>query len=148
MARQRISLVPDEVKQKATIEARIRSGEINPENFSTLSPEEQVQVNEILFKMASEKIEPNQGLSAVEFVLFGFMRIMNKKANGMALTEDELAIEASLNRISAMHDITNTSKAKSDWLFDYMGYAELKSAEFLNNRKEHIRRKQQVTGTV
>lgn len=146
MARERISLVPEEVKKEVTLESRIRSGEINAENFSHLSPEEQSQVNSILFKMASSKIDPNQGASALEFVLFGFIRIMNKKVNGLALTEDEKEIEASLGRITGMHEMTNSAVAKADWLFDYMQYAEVKSAEFLQNRKEHIERKTQVTG--
>jgi hypothetical protein len=146
MARQRISLVSEEVKQQMDLESRILSGEINPENFAALSPEEQTQVNSILFQMASRKIDPNQGASALEFILFGFMRIMTKKISGLALTEDEQAIDASLNRIMSQHEITNQEMYKADWLFDYMGYAELKSAEFLQNRKEHIQRKTQVTG--
>lgn len=148
MARQRISLVSDEVKTEATLEARIRSGEINPETFAQLPAEEQTQVNGILFKMASEKVEPNQGTSALEFILFGFMRIMSKKMQGMSLTEDEKAIDESLHRIMELHQITNSEVEKSDWLFDYMSYAEAKSAEFLSNRAEHITRKQQITGQV
>jgi hypothetical protein len=146
MARERISLVSDEVKQQQDLEARIRSGEINPETFAQLSPEHQLEVNNLLFKIASEKVEPNQGTSALEFILFGFMRIMNKKIHGMSLTEDEKNIEESLNRIMDAHQITNQSVEKSQWLFDYMAYAEVKSGEFLRNREEHIVRKQQVTG--
>ena len=146
MARQRISLVSDEVKQELDLESRIRSGEINPETFEQLSPEEQTQVNNLLFKMASEKVEPNQGTSALEFILFGFMRIMNKRVNGMSLTEEEKTIEESLQRIMNLHQITNVDVEKSQWLFDYMAYAEAKSAEFLRNREEHIARKQQITG--
>lgn len=148
MARERISLVPEEVKREVTLESRIRSGEINAESFSSLTPEEQSQVNSILFKMASSKIDPNQGASALEFVLFGFMRIMNKKVNGLALSEDEKEIEATLGRITGMHEMTNPEVAKTEWLFDYMQYAEMKSAEFLQNRKEHIERKAQITGKV
>lgn len=146
MARERISLVSEEVKAEVTLEARIRSGEINAGNFGELSTQEQSQVNGLLFKMASSKIDPNQGASALEFVLFGFMRIMSKKISGLALSEDEKEIEASINRIMEGHELTNPSVAKVNWLFDYMGYAELKSAEFLRNRKEHIERKTQVTG--
>jgi hypothetical protein len=146
MARQRISLVSEEVKSEATLESKIRSGEITADNFSELSAEEQAHVNGILFKMASEKINPNQGASAIEFTLFGFMRVMTKKIQGMSLTEDEKEIEAALNRIMGMHEITNDTVTKSDWLFDYMGYAESKAFEILGNRKEHIERKQQVTG--
>lgn len=148
MARERISLVSDEVKQNLDLEARIRSGEINPDNFDLLSPEEQKNVNNLLFQMASKKIDPNQGASALEFILFGFMRIMMKKVNGLALSVDEKEIEASLNRIMNNHEITNQEVEKASWLFDYMGYAELKAYEFLQNRKEHIQRKTQVTGRV
>lgn len=148
MARERISLISDEQRSALTLEQQIRTGEINPDTFASLSPEEQKQVNTLLFKMASEKVEPNQGTSALEFILFGFMRLVNKKLTGLALSEDEKAIEANLNRIMGMHQITNEEVQKSDWLFDYMGYAEMKSAEFLRNREEHIQRKQQVTGQV
>lgn len=146
MARERISLIPDEVRSELTLEARIRSGEINPGNFNELSQEEQEKVNGLLFKMASEKIEPNQGLSAIEFILMGHLRIIAKKVDGLALSEDDIAVEESLNRIMAMHEITNPDMAKADWLFDYMQYAEVKSAAFLQNRKEHIARKAQITG--
>lgn len=148
MPRQRISLVPEEVKQEKTIEAKIQSGEINATNFSTLTLEEQAQVNKILFNMASKKVVPNQGASALEFTLFAFMRIMTKKMNGMSLTADEKEIETGLNNIMNLHEITNTNLAKSDWLFDYMAYAEAKAVEILANREEHITRKQQVTGQV
>ncbi|ECP9029754.1 hypothetical protein FU976_08035 [Campylobacter jejuni] len=146
MARERISLVADDVKQQMDLESRILAGEITSDNFNELSPDEQSQVNATLFKMASTKIDPNQGASALEFILFGFMRIMNKKINGMSLSEEEKSIEASLNRIWNKHELTNASIGKESWLFDYMAYAELKSTEFLRNRKEHIERKTQVTG--
>jgi hypothetical protein len=148
MARERISLISEEERSTITLEQQIRTGEMNPEVFSTLSQEEQTKVNGILFKMASEKVEPNQGTSALEFILFGFMRIMNKKITGLALSEDEKAIDESLNRIMNLHQITNEEVLKINWLFDYMGYAEMKSAEFLQNRKEHIERKAQITGNI
>lgn len=146
MARERISLISDEAKSEFTLESRIRSGEINPTNFVELTATEQSQVNAVLFKMASEKVNPNQGASALEFILFGFMRVMTKKVNGMSLTEDEVAIDGSLNRIMNLHQVTNDTVAKTEWLFDYMGYAELKAQEILQNRAEHITRKQQITG--
>ena len=146
MARQRISLVSEEVKQSLNLESRIRSGEINADNFSDLPSAEQSEVNNILFNMASEKINPNQGASAIEFTLFGFMRIMTKKVQGMSLSEDEKNIEETLNRMMMFHELSNPSVRKSEWLFDYMAYAEKKEKEILGNRKEHITRKQQVTG--
>jgi hypothetical protein len=148
MARQRFSFVSDEVRQELTLEARIRSGEINAENFHELSPEEQAQVNAILFRIASDKVNPNQGASVLEFILMAHLRLMQKKLNGLALSPDEQAIEASLNRIMEMHEMTNPSIAKADWLFDYMEYAERKAEEILRNRKEHIERKRQVMGEV
>lgn len=146
MARERISLVPDEVKAEVSLEGRIRSGDIHAENFNELTKEEQATVKTLLFKMASEQINPNQGTSALEFILMGFIRIMNKKVSGMAFTEDDKEIEASLQRIMQSHELTNPEIQKTDWLFDYMKYAETKSAEFLRNRKEHIERKITTTG--
>ncbi len=148
MARQKISLVSDDVKREVSLESRIRSGEINPDNFKDLSEEEQYQVNAILFKIASNEIEPNHGVSTLEFIMFAFMRIMMKKVNGLSLSADEKEIEQSLQNIMNMHQITNTKVRKSDWLFDYMGYAEAKSQEFLANRERHIERKKNTTGIV
>ncbi len=148
MARQRISLVSDDIKQEVSIESRIRSGDINPDNFKDLSPEEQSQVNKILFKIASNGIEPNHGLSTLEFILFAFMRIMMKKINNLSLSADEKEIEKSLECIMNMHQITNAKVRKTDWMFDYMNYAEAKSNEFLNNRKDHIERKKKTTGIL
>lgn len=148
MARQRISFVSDDVKKEETLESRILSGEITAENFKDLSEEDQTKVNQILFNLASEKINPNIGASTLEFILFGFMRVMNKKVNGLSLSADEKEIEANLEHIFKIHQITDTSLAKSDWLFDYMTYAEAKAGEILENRKEHIARKQSVMGSV
>lgn len=146
MARELISLVPDKERYELTLEARVLSGEITAENFNELPEEEQKYVNSILFKMASDQIEPNQGTSAIEFILFAFMRITNKKVNGIGLTAEDREIEEGLNRILQSHQITNSQTFKKDWLFDYMQYAEVKSTEFLKNRLEHIERKKQVTG--
>jgi hypothetical protein len=148
MARERISFVSDDVRKEETLESKILSGEINAESFKNLSEEEQLKVNQILFNMASEKINPNIGSSTLEFVLFGFMRIMNKKVMGLSLSVDEKEIEENLEQIAKMHQITDASLAKSDWLFDYMGYAEAKAKEILENRKEHIDRKQNIMGTA
>lgn len=148
MARQRISLVPDEVKKQETLESRILSGEINASNFAELSPEDQKQVNQILFKMASEKVDPNVGVSSLEFLIFAFMRIANKKLNGIPLNSEDLIIQESLNQILEMHEITNDNISKENWLFDYMAYAVANAEQILENRKEHIQRKQQVTGKV
>jgi hypothetical protein len=147
MARERISLVPDEVKREQVLKQQLLDGEMTPEVFQTLDPEEQGLINEILFKISSEKIEPNQGISALEFILMSFIRITNKKVNGMSLTAEDQAVEDSLNRILAMHEITNETP-KASWLFDYMAYAEYKSQEFLNNRKEHVERKKKTIGEV
>lgn len=148
MAKERITLVSDDVKRQLDLESQIRAGLITPDSFTTLSAEDQTEVNNILFKIASEQVEPNQGTSALEFILFGFMRVMMKKIQGLSLNTQDKKVEESLNRIMARHDITNQDVDMSQWLFDYMGYAELKSNEFLKNREEHIARKQQVTGRV
>jgi|GEM_PF-2582386 len=148
MARQRINLVSDEVKQEWILESQIRFGEINAENFHELSPEEQAKVNAILFRMASDKVNPNQGASVLEFILLGHLRLMEKKLNGLALSEDEKAIEASIKRIMDMHELANPSIPKEEWMFNYMEYAEAKASEILQNRKEHIERKKKVMGQV
>ncbi|MCY8466572.1 hypothetical protein [Bacillus atrophaeus] len=146
MARERIALVPEEVKKETTLELQIRSGELDTKKYADLSEEEQKKVREILFRIASEKVDPHQGNSVLEFILFGFIRLMNKKVKGLSLTQEDKKIEERLNRILDMHDITNKEKLRSEWLFDYMDYAEKKSEEILQNRQEHVFRKTRITG--
>jgi hypothetical protein len=148
MARERISLVPEEVKTESTIRAQILNGEITPEVFATLSAEEQSLVNKVLFQIASEKVNPNVGASVLEFVLFSFMRIATKKMNGLSLTAEDQEIEASLNRIMGLHEITDSQTPKGNWMFDYLSYAEEKAAEILRNRMEHVTRKIHTIGQV
>lgn len=148
MARQRISLIPDEQLKEITLRQQIGTGEMTPEIFAQLDPDEKRQVDGILFKMASEKVEPNQGISVLEFVVFGFIRIMTKKISGIGLSEDEMEIEKGLQAIMKIHEVTNDSVPRKDWLFDYMQYAEAKAIEILNNRREHIERKKQTIGQV
>jgi hypothetical protein len=148
MSRERISLVPDEVKHDLTIRQQILTGEMTPEKFATLSEAEKAQINEILFKIASEKVEPNVGVSVLEFILFGFMRIMVKKMSGETLTEEDQEIEASIDRIMTGHEITNGVTPKANWLFDYMMYAEYNATKLLENRLEHINRKKTTIGVV
>lgn len=148
MAREYISLVSDEVKKEATLESRIKSGELNPDNFHELSPEDQRQVNNILFKMASDKIDIHHGTSALEFVVMSALRLMTKRIDGLALSEEDQKIQKSLNAIMNMHDLANPTVPMDDWLFDYMAYAQHKTYETLQNRKDHIDRKVHTTGTV
>lgn len=146
MARERILLVPEETMEEKLIESRIKSGEINPEVFATLSQEEQSKINAILFKMASSGIDSNQGVSALEFITLASIRLLFKMVEHQGLTDDDLKIKESLNRIFQQHELLNSDVAMEDWLFDYMGYGEHKSAEILRNRKQHIERKLEVTG--
>ncbi|MCD7910940.1 hypothetical protein KC480_05295 [Bacillus velezensis] len=148
MPRERVVLISDEVKKEVALESQIKSGELDFNKYSTLPEEEKKKVMEILFKIASEKVDPHQGNSALEFILFGFMRIINKQVKGLSLTQEDKNIEESLNRIFEMHDITNKNKLRSEWLFDYMGYAEKKSEEILQNRQDHVLRKTRITGNV
>jgi len=148
MARERFTLVTDEVKREEDIRRQIETGEMNPEVYATLSEDEKTAVSNVLFEMSSEKIEPNQGTSALEFILFGFMRIANKKLSGMSLTAEDQEVEDALKVILGNHQITDGTTPKQDWLFDYMGYAQVKSAEFLQNRAEHINRKKNTIGEV
>jgi hypothetical protein len=148
MARTRMSLISEEAQQEAILEQKIRTGELHADNFNQLSPEDQEKVNIILFKIASETINPNKGASVLEFVLFAYMRLMNKKMNGEYLNSEDVGIQDSLNRILAEHEITNTNIYRADWLFDYMDYAEYQAQEILKNRKEHIERKKSVTGQI
>lgn len=148
MAREKINLVPNELKEKITIKKKILEGEITPEIFNTLPEKEKEKIVDILFEIASSKVDPNQGASTLEFVVFAFMRLVNKQLAGMSLTAEDQEIKEKLDTILNMHEITNTKISKKDWLFDYMEYAASKAEEILNNRKEHIERKKKTTGRV
>jgi hypothetical protein len=146
MTVQRISLVPDSEKDYLIIKQKILDQQLTKKDYDQLPPAEQQVVEKALFDIASDKVEPNIGASALEFVLFMFMRIVNKKLVGKSLTADDKIIEASLNRITSMHQITDSKLSIDQWLFDYMAYAEEKAAKILQNRKEHIARKVEITG--
>ena len=148
MAVQRFNLLPEEEQKKEDLVSKIKRGEINPDNFSELPEGEQEKVNDILFDMASSQIDSNEGASTLEFILMSFIRIAYKKMNNVSLNSEDVKVEESLRRILNMHQITNEKVAMKDWLFDYMSYAEYKTAQFLQNREEHIERKKNVTGEV
>ncbi|WDI05101.1 hypothetical protein PUW25_26385 (plasmid) [Paenibacillus urinalis] len=146
--RERIALVAEEVKQEADLRSQIESGEMNPQVYATLSEAEQAMVTKVLFEMSSEKIQPNQGTAALEFILFSFMRIANKQLIGMSLTAEDMEVKTELDRILGMHQITDGTTAKADWLINYLEYAHDKSAKFLQNRQEHINRKKNTIGST
>jgi hypothetical protein len=148
MAREKISLIPDELKEVKHIENMIQSGEINKDNFHQLSPIHQQEVNKILFDMAESQINLSQGVSAIEFVLFAYIRIMSKQAKGLALSAEDKKVEEGLNRVLELHQITDGNTSIDDWLFNYMEYAEAASVQILGNRSEHINRKREVTGNI
>ncbi len=148
MGRERITLITEAEATKVNYRKQIESGEMNPEEYNALSKEEQLIVTDVLFEMSSEKISPNQGTSALEFILFAFIRITNKKISGISLSPEDIEIEEQLKRITMNHQITSDNVSKNEWLFDYLSYAEYKSAQFLENRKEHIARKISAIGEV
>lgn len=147
MAVERIELISDQEKTAINIRASIQDGTINKDNFDQLDEKTQSVVKDILFTMSTEKIDSSEGASTLEFILMAFIRIANKKMNGRSLNSEDVKIEEALNTILQMHEITNGTPRKK-WLFDYMGYAQYKTMQFLNNRKEHIIRKMKVTGKV
>ena len=148
MARQYISLVSDEEKRVLDLKTKIMNGEITAENFHSLSPEDQKEANNVLFELSAAGVNIHQGVSSLEFILCAFMRITNKKVAGMSLSEDEKEMEAALQRIMELHEIANPQIRKDEWLFDYLGYAEKKTAEILQNRKAHVDRKKHTTGRI
>lgn len=148
MARQRINLVPDDEKEEFVLTQQILNEEINTDNFNQLPIEQQEKVKQILFKMAANKIEPNMGASVLEFIVFAFMRIAYKKIKGLSLTSEDKKIEAFLERIFNLHEITNDDIYMKDWLFNYLEYAETKAVKILENRQEHIKRKKKIVGNI
>ncbi len=146
MAREKVRLVSDEDLKEKEIRNMISREEINQNNFDDYPEEIKRKVKEILFKTASEKVSLPQGLSSLEFVLLSYIRIMNKKVKGLALSAEDKKIESSLNRILEMHEITSSQILIDDWLFDYMHYAEKITEEVLDNRKNHYSLKKHIIG--
>ena len=144
MAVERIQLVPDEVLKKETIKEKVLKGEITKENFDDLSEAEQEKVKDILFDMASEEINLFHGVSSLEFIMMGALRIMNKEMNNVSLTETDLYIKETLQRIMKKHELSNTDFAKEDWLMDYMAYAEGNATKILENRMNYLSQKRSL----
>ncbi|CDQ41797.1 hypothetical protein [Virgibacillus salexigens] len=146
MTRERISLISDDDKKMQQLEDRILSGEINKNNYEQLNLTQQNEVNRILFEIAEEKINLSKGVSAVEFVLFAFIRLISKQVNGVAMTAEDKKIEAGLQKVLDLHEIYNENISMEKWLFNYMEYAETAAIKILGNREDHIQRKKGVTG--
>lgn len=144
MAVERIQLVPDEVLKKETIKEKVLKGEITKENFDDLSEDEQEKVKDILFDMASEEINLFHGVSSLEFILMGTLRVINKQMNNIALTETDEYIKDTLSRITEKHELSNTNFAKEDWLMDYMAYAEGNATKILENRMNYLSQKRSI----
>lgn len=148
MPRERITLIDESTNHELVLRQKILSGKITPEIFEKMPPEEQKKVMNILFQISSEKVEPHVGVSTLEFIVFAFMRLMYKRIHGMSLTAEDMQIEKDLKDILEMHQITNLDVSRKDWDFDYMQYAKAQSSRILNNRKQHVERKRNVTGHV
>lgn len=145
MARERINLISDHEKEIENLRLAIKNGSITKENFDSYSAGTQEKIKNVLFEISTENINANEGSSTLEFILMGFMRIAMKRMDGELLSAEDLVIQDELRSIMRLHEITNGMERKQ-WLFDYMGYAEYKTAQFLKNRKDHIERKRKVTG--
>lgn len=144
MTVQKIQLVPDEILNEQNLKERVMRGEITKDNYETLSEKEQNKVKDILFDIASENVNIYHGASSLEFILIGALRIIKREMNGLPLTETDLEIKESLDRILEMHELGNENSSKENWLMDYMGYAEAKSKKFLDNRKNYINSKRSI----
>ena len=144
MAVERIQLVPDDVLKKETLKDKVLSGEITKENFNNLTELEQAEVKDILFDMASEGINLYTGVSSLEFIMMGALRVMNKEMNHIALTETDMYIKNTLQEIMEKHELSNTNMAKEDWLMDYMAYAEGNATKILENRMNYLSQKRSI----
>ncbi|SFJ65880.1 hypothetical protein SAMN02799624_05422 [Paenibacillus sp. UNC496MF] len=148
MARERISLVPEEVKTEATLRSKIESGELNAESYAVLPADEQELVNKILFDIAAEKVNPAVSASILEFTLFSFMRVVMKRLDGMSLTAEDEEVLAGIKTVMGTHEITNGQTLKANWLFDYLGYASENAKAILANRADYIQKKKNIIGRV
>ena len=141
---ERIQLVPDDVLKKETLKDKVLSGEITKENFNNLTELEQAEVKDILFDMASEGINLYTGVSSLEFIMMGALRVMNKEMNHIALTETDMYIKNTLQEIMEKHELSNTNMAKEDWLMDYMAYSKANAVKILENRSKYLAQKHSI----
>lgn len=141
MAVERIQLVANEILEENEIKRKVEMGEIKKENFEEFSPEIQMKIKDILFDEAKKKIDIYHGVSSLEFILMGSLRIMRKEINKIPLTQTEVEIKKAMERITCMHELSNPNSSMEEWEMDYLAYAEANALKVLENRKKYIETK-------
>lgn len=142
MGLERIQLVPDSVIEKDTIKYQIEENLISNEAYQGMTKEYQNKVKEVLFEMYSQPVAAPQALSAIEFMIFGFSKMMFKVIgdNPENLNEEEKGFYELFKGIVNQHEITLNP---NDW---YMPYVIDKMQKALQNREEYKQKKINITG--
>jgi hypothetical protein len=143
MGFQHFKLVSDSALEKQELEYKIQNNLIDNYAYAGLSEEEQNKVKAVLFEMYSQPVATPQALSAIEFMIFGFSKMMFKiiGENPNNLTEEEKGFYELFKAIVQQHEITLNA---SDW---YLPYVIDKMQKALQNREEYKQKKVNITGT-
>lgn len=140
MARERISLVPEEVLQEEKIRYKIANDLLSNEEFNQLNPEDQNKVKRVLFEMYANPVVAPVAFSGLEFAIFGLGKLFFKLNSGDELTEEERVFYDRFKTFIEKHEITMDA---GDW---YVSYAEEAMLLTQNNREEYKQKKIGITG--
>jgi hypothetical protein len=138
-----INLAPQDKIEKDIIKYKIENDLIENESYNELSNEDQNKVKSVLFEMYSQPVATPQALSAIEFMIFGFSKMMFKIVgdNPENLNEEEKGFYELFKAIVSQHEITLNA---NDW---YLPYVVDKMQKALQNREEYKEKKINITGS-
>ncbi|NRQ54495.1 hypothetical protein [Brevibacillus sp. HD1.4A] len=133
-----------QAKKEQDIRDKIAAGQITPDNFSTLTIEEQELVKLVLFKdFAPTNEDVPKALSAVEFGLVALFKLLGKAIDRTKLTQEEQAFLDGLVGIIGLNDMPINDT--TDWRYQYF-HQQFEQTQ--QNRQEYFNKKMSVTGTI
>lgn len=135
-----------QIKSDSEIEKdRIKEVILNGEMDRLLENKEEAK--EILFNLASENINLYHGVSALEFIIIGSLRVLNKQVNNLPFNETDLKIKETLDEVLSNHELSDETISSADWKMDYLSYIKRNSMKVLQNRDAYIEKKQMLNNT-
>lgn len=145
MMRERFVFINKEEESKLKIKHDLEEGKLTKEKFDQLSSEDQEIAKDLLFELASEKVNVFHSLSVLEFMIIASMRLQLKEDELTGLTEDDIKIKEAMKEFVEAHELGDTSKPISEWTIDYLAYIKKQTALVIKNRGDHIERKRSLT---
>ena len=140
--RERFVFVNKEEENKLKIKHDLEEGQLTKEKFDQLSRDDQEIAKDLLFELASEKINVFHSLSVLEFMIIASMRLQLREGE---FTEDDLKIKEAMKEFVEAHELGDSSKPISEWRIDYFAYIKKQTALVVKNRSDHIDRKRSIT---